>query len=228
MRKISTGCGCVDDNLAGGISQESVALVYGEAETGKSTLAMQCAVDCALQNQKTLYVDCDGTFSAKRLSQLAGAKFDEVAELIVLVKPKDFREQTAFIDRLEQYITGNVGFVVFDTITSLYRVRVAEAEGKAFGLNRELNRQLALVAQAVKIKKISILLTSQVRSVLDETGTVEPVGTRVLKFLADTIIAMKPTENMQTVNAVIEKPKHEPEVTCELRIDLSGIHDNPF
>lgn len=228
MRKISTGCGCLDDNLAGGISQENITLIYGEAETGKSTLAMQCAINCALQNLKTLYVDCDGTFSAKRLSQLAREKFDEVSELIVLVKPEDFREQTAFIDHFADYLNHKVGLVVFDTVTSLYRAKVAEVEGKAFGLNRELNRQLALIAQAVKIKKIPVLLTSQVRSVLDETATVEPVGTRVLKFWADTIIAMKPLENPQTVNAVIEKPKAEPEVVCQLRIDLSGIHDYPF
>lgn len=228
MRKISTGCECIDQYLDGGISKESLSLVYGEAETGKSTLAMQCAIDCAVQNLKTLYIDCDGTFSAKRLSQLAGSKFDEVAELIVLVKPKDFREQTAFIERFTDYLVNNVGLVVFDTITSLYRLKVAETEGKAFGLNRELNRQLALVAQAVKIKKIPVILTSQVRSVLDENETVEPVGTRVLKFWADTIIAMKPLENPQIVSAVIEKPASEPNVACQLRIDLSGIHDYPF
>jgi RecA/RadA recombinase len=101
-------------------------------------------------------------------------------------------------------------------------------EGKAFGLNRELNRQLALIAQAVKIKKIPVVLTSQVRSVLDETDSVEPVGTRVLKFWADTIIAMKPLENPQTISAVIEKPTLEPSVACQLRLDLSGIHDYPF
>jgi DNA repair protein RadB len=228
MRKISTGSGCIDKHLDGGISQETVTLVYGEAETGKSTLAMQCAIDCALQNLKTLYADCDGTFSAKRLSQLAGKKFDEIAELIVLVKPKDFREQTAFIERFADYLVNNVGLVVFDTITSLYRVKVSETEGKAFGLNRELNRQIALIAQAVKIKKIPVILTSQVRSVLDETETVEPVGTRVLKFWADTIIAMKPLENPQTINAVIEKPVSEPNVYCQLEISLSGIHDCPF
>ena len=92
---------------------------------------MQCAINCALQNLKTLYVDCDGTFSAKRLSQLAGQKFDEIAELIVLVKPKDFREQTAFIDRLAEYMVNNVGLVVFDTVTSLYRVKVAENVGQS-------------------------------------------------------------------------------------------------
>src|SRR3989304_6374205 len=112
-RKILTGCGCIDTHLDGGITQESVALFYGEAETGKSTLAMQCAVNCATQSLKTLYVDCDGTFSAKRLSQLAAGKFDEIAELIVLVRPRDFREQTAVIARLEEYTIKNSGSGVF-------------------------------------------------------------------------------------------------------------------
>jgi DNA repair protein RadB len=229
MRKILTGCGCIDNSLEGGISQESITLIYGEAETGKSTLAMQCAVNAAMQNLKVLYADCDGTFSAKRLSQLSAGKFDEIAELVVLVKPKDFTEQTAFIDRLAEYIINSVGLVVFDTITSLYRLKVAETSGKAFGLSRELNRQMAIVAQTAKTKKVPMIVISQVRSVLDEPeGAVEPVGTRVLKFWADTIIAMKPTENPQTVKAVLEKTQKEREATCFLQIDLSGIHDSPF
>jgi RecA/RadA recombinase len=190
---------------------------------------MQCAVNCAMQNLKTLYVDCDGTFSAKRLSQLAAGKFDEIAELIILVRPQNFTEQTALIDRLSEYMVKNSGLVVFDTVTSLYRVRVAESSGKAFGLSRELNRQMAIIAQTARIKKIPMILVSQVRSVFNETeGAVEPVGTRVLKFWADTIIAMKPSENPQVVKAVLEKPKRNREVTCNLRIDATGIHDYPF
>ena len=228
-RKILTGCGCIDNHLNGGITQESVTLFYGEAETGKSTLAMQCAINCAMQSLKTLYVDCDGTFSAKRLSQLAAGKFDEIAELIILVRPKDFREQTAVVDRLAEYTVKNSGLVVFDTITSLYRVRVAESSGKAFGLNRELNRQMAIIAQTARIKKIPMILVSQVRSVFGEIeGAVEPVGTRVLKFWADTIIAMKPTESPQVVKALLEKPQLDREITCNLRIDSSGIRDYPF
>jgi RecA/RadA recombinase len=124
---------------------------------------------------------------------------------------------------------NNIGLVVFDTITSLYRVKVAESSGKAFGLSRELNRQMAIIAQTARIKKIPMILVSQVRSAFNEIeGAVEPVGTRVLKFWADTIIAMKPTENPQVIKAVLEKPQREREVACNLRIDSSGIHDYPF
>jgi RecA/RadA recombinase len=225
-----TGCSCIDSHLNGGISPESVTLVYGEPETGKSTLAMQCAVNCAMQGYKTLFVDCDNTFSAKRLSQLASGKFEEIADLIILIRPADFKEQTAVVERISEYTAKNFGLVVIDTFNSLYRAKVAESSGKAFGLNRELNRQLAILAQTAKTKKTPVIVTSQVHSVLDEPfHTVAPVATRVLKFWADTIIAMKPTENPQTIKAVLEETRQNPQEThCYLLIDETGIHDSPF
>ncbi len=178
MIKISTGCGCIDSNIGEGISPESIVLIYGEPETGKTTLAIQCAVSCGLQNYKTLFVDCDNTFSAKRLSQLSGDKFDQVAEQIILVKPKDFKEQTAVIDRIQDYTEKNFGLIIIDTFTSLYGAKVSETSGKAFSVNRELNRQLAILAQATRIRKIPIIIVSQVRAVFDEqNNTVAPVAT---------------------------------------------------
>ena len=230
IKKILTGCSCIDSHLNGGISPESVTLIYGEPETGKTTLAMQCAVNCAMQNLKTLFVDCDNTFSPKRLSQVASGKFEEIADRIILIKPADFKEQTAVIDRISEYTAKNFGLVIIDTFTSLYRAEVAESSGKAFGPNRELNRQMAILSQTAKTQKMPVVITSQVRSVFDDSYvSVTPVATRVLKFWADTIIAMKPTENPQTIKAVLEKTHEKAqEATCHLRINETGIHDYPF
>ncbi|MCW4028521.1 MAG: AAA family ATPase [Candidatus Bathyarchaeota archaeon] len=226
---ISTGTKCLDATLGGGISPQTVTLIYGEPETGKSTLTMQCAVYCALQNRKVLFVDCDNTFYAKRLAQIAGPKFDEVAERIVLVKPRDFKEQTAVIENIEDYTT-NVGLIIIDTFTSLYSARAAETSRKAYGVNRELNRLLALLAQLTKIRKIPVIITSQVRSVIsEETSGVRPVATRVLKFWADNIIAVKPTEYPQVFKVLIEKsPNTTTEVTCYIQIGGAGIEDAEF
>jgi DNA repair protein RadB len=230
-QKIPTGCKAIDRCLEGGIPFESVSLIYGEAETGKTTLAMQCAANCARQEHKTLFVDCDGTFSIRRLSQICSEKFKEIGELIILMKPTDFREQTAVIDKLTDYIPKNFGLVVVDTLTSLYRAEVAESPGRAFELNRELNRQMALLAQIAKTQKIAVIATSQVRSVFDEAHvSVEPVATRVLTFWAETIIALKPTENPRIIKAVLEKsPKKSKRVqalTCHLKIGEAGIGEH--
>ena len=230
MIKISTGCRCIDNNIGGGISPESVSLIYGEPETGKTTLAIQCAVGCALHSYKILFIDCDNTFSAKRLSQLSGDKFDQIAEQINLIKPKDFKEQTAVIDRIQDYTAKNFGLIIIDTFTSLYGAKVAEAAGKAFSVNRELNRQLAILAQTTKIRKIPVIITSQVRAVFDEgNGTVAPVATRVLKFWADTIISLKPTNYPQTFKVVLEQTReNQQEATCYVQICEAGISDSEF
>jgi DNA repair protein RadB len=222
-RKIPTGCKVIDKILGGGISSGTINLIYGEPETGKTLMAMQCAVNCARQGYKTLFVDCDGTFSAERLAQITPKDFAMIAEMTVLMRPSNFREQTMIIDRSADYITEKVGLMVFDTITSLYRVEIAESPNKTFELNRELNRQSACLAQVAKLQKIAVLMTSQVRTTFNEESvSVEPVAPRVLKFWADTIIDLRPTENRQVIRAILEKPKVQSPV-CYLKIEKSGM-----
>jgi RecA/RadA recombinase len=228
MAQIQTGCNCIDQKIGGGIKSDSITLVYGEPETGKSTFALQCAVNCAIQTSgKILYIDCDNTFSTERLAQVAGWNFETVAERIVLFKPKDFREQTVLLDHIENYLQ-NVNLIIIDTITSLYSARAA-ASPKAFSTNRELNRQLALLAEQVKVKKIPLIFTSQVRSIIsDQTSGVRPVATRVLQFWADNIIFFKPTELPQTVKVIVEKPASTSSATqavCYVLIGETGLRD---
>ena len=228
LQKIPTGCEGVDKILGGGFPLGGVSLIYGEAETGKTTLAMQCAANCARQGYKTLFVDCDGTFSARRLSQIASGDFKDIAELIILMRPNNFSEQVLVVDRLTDYMTKSFRLLVVDTITSLYRAKVAEHPEETFQLNRELNRQIACLAQVSKTQKIAVLLISQVRSVFNEAYiSIEPVGTRVLKFWADTIIVMKPTENSRIIKAILEKsPKRARHSFCRLRIEEKGMREH--
>lgn len=202
----------------------NISLIYGEAETGKTTLASQCVVNCAKQGSKILFIDCDGTFSAKRLSQIASERFDEIAESVILMRPENFQQQAMIINKLGDYITGNFGLVVIDTINSLYRAQIAESP-KTFSLNRELNKQLATLAQLARTKKIVILVLSQVRTAFrEEHASIEPVATRVLKFWGDTIINLMPTETPRLIKAILEKnsPQVQP-IICYLSISASGI-----
>jgi hypothetical protein len=86
---------------------------------------------------------------------------------------------------------------------------------------------MANIAQTAKIQKLPIVVTSQVHGVFGENQTsVAPVATRVLKFWADEIVAMKPTENAQVIKVVLEEtPRRPHDVTCYLRIQESGLKD---
>lgn len=225
-RWIPTGCLSLDRALEGGLSPSGITLLYGEAETGKTVLAMQCAVNSARMDYKTLFVDADGTFSPERLSQIAYQDFEKVADSIILTKPSTFGEQAAIIDNLEKHLSKGFGLVVFDTITSLYRSELGDKE-ETFKLNRELNRQVATLAQMVKTLEIPLLLTSQVRSVLElGEASVQPVATRVLKFWSNAVISLTRTSRQNIIKATVEKSGgREKRITFYLVIEKEGVRD---
>jgi DNA repair protein RadB len=223
---IMTGCGSIDELLAGGLPSDGISLVYGEAETGKSSLAVQCAINCARMGYKTLFIDSDGTFSTKRLSQIAYYDCEKISSFIILMKPTTFQEQIAVIDHLEEYITKKFGLIVVDTITSLYRVELGSPK-ETFALNRELNRQVAFLAQIAKTHKVAVLITSQVRSVFREEQVItEPVATRVLKFWSDIVLNLKQTGQTRVIKVLLEKhPERKRSASCYVRIERTGIRD---
>ncbi len=213
--------------LDGGLNPGDVMLIYGEAETGKTSLAIQCAVNAVRIGGKVIFVDSDGTFSPNRLAQIAGEDLNEVAPQITLVKPTTFQEQALAIDRLETYLTPQVCLIVVDTVTSLYRAELSESKEKTFKLNRELGSQLADIAQLARTRKVAALVTSQVRNVfVQDFASVEPVGTRVLLFWADSVLSLRPADRRSTVKAVLEKHAGKAgRVNCYFSIEKSGICD---
>ena len=224
---LSTNCSSLDRIMGGGIPRGHVTLVYGEANTGKSSLALQCAVVCARKNLKTIFIDSDNTFSTTRLSQIANRDLDNVSPLIFISKPRSFHEQSLLIENLDEYISKDIALIVVDTITSLYRLELGTIE-KTFILNRELNRQVAYLAQMAKTHNIAVLLASQVRGVVQgDEKQIEPVAKRVLKFWAKSILNLKVTGKPVLREALVEKHFEAQRVgaRCLFMLDKAGIVD---
>jgi len=223
---IPTGCISLDKLLGGGFPTEAVSLVYGEAETGKTSLAVQCAVNCARRGIKSLFIDTDGTFSYERLSQIAEYDYEKISPLMIIMRPTTFQEQSRAIDSLEKVITNKFGLIVVDTVTSLYRVEFDDTE-ETYAANRELNRQLAVLTQIAKTCGIAVLVISQVRSVpFGETVEMKPVATRVLNYWSDIILDMKQTGQTRVIKVLREKhPKIKGTGFIYIKIESTGISD---
>ena len=223
-RRITTGSAYLDGALEGGLPLGEMVLLYGEAETGKTALAIQSAVNSARMGFKTLYVDCEGAFTVERLSQIASSDFEEVSEMIIITRPSSFQEQIKIIDELEKFINKRFGLIVFDTITSLYRSEIMSRK-EAFNLNRELNRQVATLMQIARTTPLSVLLLSQVRSSIHE-GDVAPVATRILKFWSSSVVKLSRAGRQNVVRVLVEKSGgKERRSSFFLSIEDDGIHD---
>jgi DNA repair protein RadB len=223
---IPTGCISLDKLLGGGFPAEAVSLVYGEAETGKTSLAVQCAVNCARRGIKSLFIDTDGTFSYERLSQIAEYDYEKISPLLIIMRPTTFQEQSEAIDQLEKVVTNKFGLIIVDTITSLYRLELDDTK-QTYAANRELNRQLAVLTQIAKTCGVAALVISQVRSVpFGETVEMKPVATRVLNYWSEVMLDMKQTGQTRVIKVLREKhPSIKGTGFIYVKIESTGITD---
>jgi len=210
--------------LRGGFTVGEITVVYGEAGTGKTTLAMQTAIEAARRGSKVLYLDTEHSFTHQRFSQLAGEGADAVSEQILLFFPDTFSAQTSLVENIENYLTPSTRLLVADTITALYRVGLGSAE-HTFGLNRELNRQLAYLSTVAVRHKLVILLTSQVHARLDfPFGRIEPVARRTLSHWPRTIIRLRNTSEHSRKEIIVERTRgRQTALRCSTRLAERGF-----
>jgi len=222
---IPSRCDPLDALLGGGFTVGEVIVVYGEARTGKTTLAIQTAVEAARRGSKVVYIDTDRSFTHQRFSQLAGEDTESVSERILLFFPETFPDQTSLIESIENYLTASTRLIVVDTITSLYRVSLGSAE-RTFSLNRELNRQLAYLSEVAIRRNLVALLTSQVHARLGfPFGRIEPVARRTLAHWPRTIIRLKNTPDPSRKEILIERLRGNktPPLKCLAMLTARGF-----
>lgn len=221
---IPSRCEPLDAALGGGFTLGEIAVVYGEAGTGKTTLAIQTTIEAARRASKVLYIDTDHSFTHQRFIQLAGEDSDATSERILLFYPETFSAQTSLIEGVENYLTTSTRLVVVDTITSLYRVSLGSAE-QTFSLNRELNRQLAYLSEVALRYKLVALLTSQVHARLGfPFGRIEPVARRTLAHWPRTIIRLRNTAEHARKEIVVERQRgRQSSLKCTTMLTLHGF-----
>ena len=181
------GCASLD-RILGGLPRGEVTLLYGEPGTGKTTLALQVSTHAARHGSTVLFIDADNTFYPERLASIAGEDMG-VSRLIFVSKPTSFLALTHLLANLGSYVSSGATLIVVDTMTSLYRKDMEGGRG-VFSLNRELNLQLAYLAETAKVFGPAVLITSQVRAIPQGSGEprIEPVAARVLKYWSKLIL----------------------------------------
>jgi len=222
-RRIPTGSSSLDAQLSGGLATREVALAYGEPGTGKTALALSAAAQLLLHDPaaKAIYIDSDSKFTPTRLTQMTGS--GETLRRLVYTRPTTFDEQAEALDRLpEQLQPGDLACI--DSVTGLYRVETGDTQ-KTFMENKELNRQLGLLKETALATGAAVVLTGQVRSVLDSpVPTVEPVAQRLLLYWSDKVIRLENTATQGVKQATVEKPRGLRGAT-RFRITEKGLED---
>jgi DNA repair protein RadB len=217
--RVPTGIPPLDNLLGGGFHGSAVNLVYGEATSGKTTLTLTTALHHLQQNRSTkaVYLDIDNKLNVGRLQQLASIDGNLLRRLN-LYTPDSFDDQSDAFEQLPDLNERDI--VIIDSITGLYRGETEDTES-TFEANKELNRQLGYITEIAKTTGATILLTGQVRSILD-TSQIEPVAQRLLRYWSTTILKIEKTSFTSNRQVTMEKPEgiRSPII---LTINSSGI-----
>jgi DNA repair protein RadB len=185
-QRLPSGNPDLDGILGGGLEPRVITQFYGEPASGKSTLCVVIAVERLRSGRGVVFIDTEG-FSIERFRQIAGDTAEKLAERLFLYEPSDFDQQGAMIASADQLCrTRDIGLVVLDSATGLYRTQL----GKGRDAMQHLTRQMVLLLGLGKRYDIPIVITNQVY--MDTTrNTFVGLGGTALEHISKVIVRVE-------------------------------------
>jgi DNA repair protein RadB len=218
LERLPSGCQSLDRLLGGGLEAGIITQLYGEAGTGKTNIVLQLSIQAVSRGYRAIFIDTEG-FSPDRFQQIAGQGAREIASRIIIFEPMSLEQQHISIREAGKIAGQDLGLVILDSATSLYRV-LLESDDRA--VRRMLSAQLGELQELARRHRIPVVITNQVYTDI-ESGSLRPLGGRFLEHMCKTILLLeKAGEGLR--RARIIKHRSQPEgAVAEFRITSQGV-----
>jgi RecA/RadA recombinase len=174
----SSGSAVLDRILGSGLRTGEMVEVFGASGTGKTQLAIQCALSAASAGYSCAYVDTEGQFRPERLASICESRGFDTAKILPLVyciRADDTPQQEGAIGMVnENEMLKGCRFVAIDTVTKNFTL---EFSGSRSVVSRQtaLGAYLNRLARDAFLHDRAVLLLNRVASVGLE-GEVREVG----------------------------------------------------
>ena len=234
INKVMTGSYDLNKWLDGGYENDIITLLYGPYASGKSNFVILAACHNAKKGKKIIFIDTEGSFSLDRVKQITGGIPEIVLKNIVILKPTNFKEQKeAFLKLHKEIKSKNIGIIVVDSMTMLYRLELAEARKSGIDeirrVNNDLAKQMNALYEIARKQEIPVLITSQVYSeflseedwLAGKQAGVNVVGGDLLKYYCKCIIELQNKNGKK--KAIIKKHRSMPEKELNFEVVNEGI-----
>ncbi len=222
MDKISTGIKFFDQLLGGGYDIDIVTTIYGPSGTGKTNFCLLAAAKIAESGKKIIFIDSEGGICVERIQQIT-AHSEKVLKNIIFFNPVSFPEQNEIFETLRGMINEQIGLIVVDSISMLYRLELGKSE-EVYDVNAALGRQLAYLVEIARRKRVPVLITNQVYSGFDDRENIKMVGGDLLKYSSKCLIELKKFANCNSL--ILRKHRSLPEgLEAKFRIVGEGVEE---
>ena len=233
--KISTGSYDLNKWLYGGYEEDIITMIAGCPGSGKTNFCILTACSQAKKGNKVLFIDTEGGFSIERVKQVVGENYENYLKNIILLEPTNFNEEKEIFEKiLDKIKKEHINLIVVDSIAMLYRLELGDAiqskdDEKIKEVNREVARQMRVLAEISRKKKIPVIITNQVYNEFipqeefkksSERNT-NIVGGDLMKYWSKCIIELKNDRGKR--KAILLKHRSLPEKEMGFEIKNEGI-----
>ena len=202
VTRAETSCRGIDELLGGGVEHGAITMVYGEAGSGKTSLALQSAHACVTTGGgEVIFIDTEGV-SSDRVRQICGdgdngpagdahgasdgeGDASEAGSTAMrFLQPRNQDElHTVITAKLPEREGG--ALVLVDTINGYARLAYPQDKEKCELQFAEMVMALQRLAQE---RDVPVLLTAQV---YERDGDVNPYFGRMLVHVAKTLVLLE-------------------------------------
>lgn len=223
---LSTECASLDLLLDGGIESDAITLVFGEAGSGKTNLALQCARSVAtpregpdgevIPGKRVAYVDTEGV-SPHRLAQIF-AGVEESQDRLLFFTPFDINQQERMVRNCTK--SPDLGLVVVDSINMHYRLHMDGGDDMQKEATRSLFTQLHHLTNFARQHRVPVLITGQVYGGEDQT---QPFARRTMEHLVKALVRFRKTPDGARKATVLKHRSIEEGRQARFKIDADGL-----
>jgi DNA repair protein RadB len=233
--KISTGSYDLNKWLYGGYEEDIITMIAGSPGSGKTNFCILTACSQAKKEKKVLFIDTEGGFSIDRVKQVVGENYENYLKNIILLEPVNFKEEKEIFEKiLDKIKKEHINLIIVDSMAMLYRLELGDAiqskkDEKIQEVNREVARQMRILAEIARKKKIPVIITNQVYNEFvpqDEfkknyERNTNIVGGDLMKYWSKCIVELKNDRGKR--KAILLKHRSLPEKEMSFEIKNEGI-----
>ncbi len=194
-------------------SQKGVFSVWGDYGVGKTTFALQTALNTAKNGKKIIFIYTKPNFPSSKIKTLFKNSINYL-DKIVFIKPIDFNDLTSIIFNLEFLILKNKNevdsqckLIVIDSLTDFYRIELnREKKERNFELNYQLNQIIAILSYINEYYSIDVLIVNEsTKKRINDHNIEIQSGGKVMEYWISFDIKIKRTPKMNSRQIFLTK-----------------------
>jgi len=184
--------------------QLGIFSIFGDFGVGKTTFALQTAINSAKLGKLVIFVYTKPNFPSEKI-QLISKDSDEILDKILFIQTTSFNDLYRIIFNFEFLVLKflkktqqKLNLIIIDSITNLYRLELnMEKKEKNYNLNYQLNQMLANLTYLNEIYGIEVIVVNEIskKNFDDQIIEVESGG-KVMEFWVNKNLKITKTKKL--------------------------------